>query len=282
MEADTTVTLYNVYGWLHTHRKQVLAGAIAVAVIAAVVGTVMWNKSQKEAEANRELLTVPSLITAAAPGGAPAAKALLDISQKYPGTSAGVAAQLLAAKELFLEGKYAQAQEELTKFVADHADHPLVPQANVGIGACMEAQGKIGDAVQQYKKINTIYATIPSIVVPVKLTLGRLSEADNKPLQAVTYYKELMNIPDRNDLFVREAYERFQVLVSKHPELNPTAPEARAATSSSLLMPSEAEMQMSAPAGGTGAGAKPAAPPATNQVPKATPPASNAAPAGQP
>ena len=281
MEADTTVTLYNIYGWLHAHRKQVLAGAIAVAVIAAVAGTIMWNKSQKEAEANQELLTVPSLITVAAPGSAPAAKALLDISQKYSGTSAGVAAQVLAAKELFLDGKYAQAQEEFSKFVADHADNPLVPQANVGIAACMEAQGKTGDAVQQYKKINTIYAGIPSIVVPVKLTLGRLSEADNKPLQAVTYYKELLNIPDPNDPWVREAYERFQLLVSKHPELNPTPPEGRGATPSSLLRPSEAEMQMSAPAGGTGAAPKPAVPPATNQVPKATPPATNSAPTGK-
>ena len=67
----------------------------------------------------------------------------------------------------------------------------------------MEAQGNIGDAVQQYKKINTIYATIPSIVVPVKLTLGRLSEADNKPSQAITYYKELMNINDPNDPWVQ-------------------------------------------------------------------------------
>jgi predicted negative regulator of RcsB-dependent stress response len=282
MEADTTVTLYNIYGGLHTNRKRVLAGAVVVVVVAAIVGIVMWNKTQKEAEANQALLTTPSLIAAAAPGDSPTAKALLDVSQKYPGTSAGVAAGLLAAKQLFLDGKFAEAQQEFTKFAADHSGNPLVPQADVGIAACLEARGNTGDAVNQYKKVNAIYAGLPSVVVPVKLTLGRLSEADNKPTQAITYYKELININDPNDPWVREAYERFQLLVSKHPELNPAPPAgAGAAAPSALLTPSAAEMQVAAPPAGAGAAPKPAAPPATNQTPKPGAPATNSAPAAK-
>jgi len=282
MEADTTVTLYNFYGWLHTNRKRVLAGAVVAGVIAAVVGAVMWNKSQNETNANQALLAVPSLITESSRGDSSTAKALLDISQRYPGTSAGAAAQLLGAKELFLGGKYVEAQQEFSKFVADYSDNPLVPQANVGIAASLEAQGKIGDAVQQYKKINAIYSSSPGIVLPVKLTLGRLSEADNKPAQAVTYYRELININDPNDPWVREAFERFQLLVSKHPELNPNPPQARAPATSSLLTPSGAEMELAAPPGSTGAKPTPPAAPATNQSPKTGPPATNATPGGKP
>ena len=276
------MSLYNFYGWLHTNRKRVLAGAIVAGVIGAIVAAVMWNRSRNEANANQALLAVPSLIGGEAPGDASAAKALLGISQQYPGTSAGAAAQLLAAKELFLGGKYSEAQQEFSKFAADYSGNALVPQANVGIAACLEAQGKIGDAVQQYKKINVIYSGSPGIVVPVKLTLGRLSEADNKPDQAVTYYKELINIQDPNDPWVREAYERFQLLVAKHPELNPNPPQARAAAPSRLLTPSGAEMELSAPPGSAGAAPAPSVPPATNQAPKSSPPATNATPAGKP
>ena len=268
MEADTTVTLYNIYGWLHTNRKRVLTGAIVVAVIVAVVATIMWHKSQKEAEASQALLDVPSLI-APAPGESPSARKLLDVSQQFSGTSAGIAAELLAAKQLFLEGKYTEAQQGFTKFAADHSGNPLVPVADVGIAACLEAQGNIGEAVNQYKKVNAIYnTTMPSVVVPVILTLGRLSEADNKPAQAVTYYKELISLQDRNDPWVVEAYERFRLLVAKHPELTPAPPEARAAAPSPLLTPSAAETEVAAPPAGAGAAPKPAAPPA-NAAPAA-------------
>jgi predicted negative regulator of RcsB-dependent stress response len=268
MEADTTVTLYNIYGWLHTNRKRVLAGTIVVAVIVAIVAIIVWRKSEKEAEANQALLGVPSLVVTAARGELPSAKALLNVSEQYAGTSAGIAAELLAAKQLFLDGKYAEAQQGFTKFAADHSGNPLVPLADVGIAACLEAQGKIGDAVNQYKKINAIYTGIPSIFIPVKLTLGRLSEADNNPTQAITYYKELISLNDRNDPWVMEAYERFQLLIAKHPELNPAPPEARAAAPSPLLTPSAAETQVTAPPTGAGAAPKPAAP-AANPAPAA-------------
>ena len=92
---------------------------------------------------------------------------------------------MLAARELFLGGKYAEAQQEFSKFVASHPGHPLLPQANVGIAASLEAQGKISDAMQQYKKISALYSTDPNIILPVKLTLARLNEAENKPDEAV-------------------------------------------------------------------------------------------------
>ncbi len=284
METDPTVALYDFYGWLQTNRKRVLAGAIVVALIAAIAGFVMWNNNQKEASANQALLAAPSLLGTAPPGDPAAAKALLGISQDYSGTSAGIAAQLLAARELFLGGKYADAQQELSKFVANHPGHPLVPQANVGIAACMEAQGKISDAVLQYKKVTSLYATSANIIIPVKLTLGRLSEADNKPDQAVIYYKDLASLiqNDPNDPWVAEAYERLRLLVAKHPELNPNPPQASAPAASPLLTPSEAEMQLMAPPSSTGPAPQPAAPPATNQSLPPAPLATNAAPAGNP
>jgi len=306
MEKDPTVALYDFYGWLHTNRKRVLAGTVVVAVIAAVVGFVMWSNNQKEASASQALLSSPSLLGTAVPGDPSAARGLLTISQDYSGTSAGGAAQMLAARELYLGGKYAEAQEEFTKFIAAHSSSPLVPQANVGIAACMEAQGKVSDAVQQYKKITSLYSTSPNIIIPIKLTLGRLSEADNKPDQAVGFYKDLVMLQDPNDPWVAEASERLRLLVAKHPELNPFQPAPSAATSSPVLTPSEAEMQLLAPPGTAaptappastspaappantvpapppGVAPEPSAPPAINQNPQVIPPATNSTPTANP
>jgi predicted negative regulator of RcsB-dependent stress response len=301
METDPTVALYDFYGWLHTNRKRVLAGAVVVAVIAAIVGFVMWSNSQKEASADQALLAAPSILGVAAPGDPSAVKALLTVSQDYSGTSAGAAAQMLAARELYLGGKYAEAQEEFTKFIAAHPGHPLVAQANVGIAACLEARDKIPDAVQQYKKITSLYSTSPNIIIPIKLTLGRLSEADNKPDQAVQNYKDLVMLQDPNDPWVAEASERLRLLVAKHPELNPFPPQPGAAAASPVLNPTEAEMQLLAPPGSAAPGSQPAAPapnttpapppaaapqasapPAVNQNIQMIPPATNATPAGNP
>ena len=293
MENDPTVALYDFYGWLHTNRKRVLAGAIVVAVIAAIVSFVMWSNSEKEASANQRLLAVPSLIGGAPPGDPASAKTLLSIGQDYPGTSAGVAAQLLSARELFLGGKYAEAQQAFSKFVADHPSHPLVPQANVGIAVCMEAQTNITGAVQQYKKINVLYSANPNLVLPVKLTLGRLSEADNKPDQAVQYYKELASLQDPNDPWVVEAYERLRLLISKHPELNPSPQQPAPTRPSPMLTPNETEMQLSPPGSSAPAPQAPAPPggaapppgllpPSVLPAPQPTVAPSNAAPAPQP
>jgi predicted negative regulator of RcsB-dependent stress response len=304
MEADTTVGLYNFYGWLHTNRKRVLAGAVVAAVIAAIAAFVSWNNTVKEAAANQALLAVPSLIGMAPPGDPASAKALLNIGDQYPGTSAGVSAQLLAARELFLGGKYPEAQQQFSKFIADHSTHPLAPQANVGIAAAMEAQGNVSGALQQYKKVSVLYASDPSVIIPVKLTLGRLSEADNKLDQAISYYKDLASMQDPNDPWVVEAFERLRALVSKHPELNPAPALPAAGSLPSVLTPNPSEMQLSPPGSPGPAAAPPAAtsnavpapqpvvppqtpvppaaPPTVNPTPAppAIPPAANPAPAG--
>jgi predicted negative regulator of RcsB-dependent stress response len=282
MENDPTVALYDFYGWLHTNRKRVLAGAIVAAAIAAIIAFVTWRNSEREAVANRALLGVPALLNEPMPVGDPAsASQFLNISQAYAGTSAGTVAQLLAARELFLCGKYSEAQKEFSQFVADHSSHPLAAQASVGIAACMEAQGKISDAVQQYKKINLLYKENVSVLLPIRLTLGRLSEADNKPAEAVDYYKDLVNLRDRNDPWVMEAYERLRLLIAKHPELNPN-PQQPPSAAPSPLAPTESELQLSPPAGATPPPLPPSAPPTLLPAPQPPVAPSNSPPPGAP
>jgi outer membrane protein assembly factor BamD (BamD/ComL family) len=173
---------------------------------------------------------------------------------------------MFAARELFMSAKYAEAQQAFSKFITDHSGSSLVPQASVGLAASLEAQNKIPDAVQQYKMINSKYSTSPNIVIPVKLTLGRLSEADNKPDQAVGFYMELVKLQDPNDPWVLEASERLRLLLAKHPELTPSQMRPPAA-SSAAMAPSDADLQLLSPPSSPA----PAPQPATNSAPAGNP-----------
>jgi predicted negative regulator of RcsB-dependent stress response len=280
MEADTTVTLYNFYGWLHTNRKRVLAGAIVVVVVAAVTSLWIWHNNQNEAVANQELLDAASVSGMTGLEEHARRDALLKINQEYPGTIAGANAQLLAAKASFLEGKYADARQGFSKFVSDHPGHDLIPQAQVGIAASFEADGQLSEAVGKYKEIAAIYATDANIANPVKLTLGRLSEAQNKPEVAVTFYQELAHINNPYDPWVAEAAERLRLLLAKHPELD------KSATSNpyqpSLMNPSPAELQLSPPPASPDSAPAPAAAPKTDQSSPGMPLTTNLAPAAKP
>jgi len=258
--------MYDFYGWLHTNRKPLLGGVIGVAVIAAIVTAVVWNNNVKETAADQALLKVPTLLDQASPGDPASTKALLDICRDYPGTSAATAAQLLAANQLFMGAKYAEAQEAFSKFLAGHSSSSLAPQAQVGVAASLEAQNKIPEAIQQYKKINALYSTSYNIVIPVKLTLGRLSEADNKPDQAVSFYMELLRFNDPSDPWVLEASERLRLLLAKHPELTPSQMRS-AAPPTPAMAPSDADLQLIAPPSSPA----PAPQPATNSAPAGNP-----------
>ena len=267
MDADTTLTFFNVYNWLRANQKRVLAGLIVLVVLAAGMTLWAWNKGQNEAAANQALLDIPTVSGLSASTGLPASDdaatldALRKIIAEYPGTTAGASAQLLAARSLFSEGKYPEAQQAFAKFIADHPGHELIPQAQIGVAASLEGQGKISEAVTKYKEVAAIYSTVGNIVYPVKLTLGRLSEADNRPDQALGYYEDLARIkaPYR-DPFIAEAQERYMLLIAKHPELNKAA-AANPYQPPGVMNPSAADMQISPPAGASaGATNAPATP----------------------
>ena len=264
METDPTVALYKFVPWFQANRKVITIAGVAVVVIAIVIGYSNWKSGEDEADANTALMAVPSLLVQNSATDAPPAAKLLAVAQEHPGTSAGAVAQLLAARSLYLESKYTEAQGAFNKFLTDNPNSPLVPQAKVCVAESLEAQGKTNEAIQEYKTVNTLYASMPNIVMPVKLTLGRLSEAE-KPDQSVKYYSELASIKDMRDPWVAEATERLRLLIAKHPELNPNreAPQAPGVTAPSVMAPSQSEMQLAAPPNNTAP-----APAATNLAPQ--------------
>lgn len=212
--------------WLHANRKKLMIGASVAAVIALTAGFMAWQKSEAESNANARLLSVP-LPTLRGNRLAPAqAGPFLDLAKQYPDTSAGEYAALLGAESLFTEGKYPEAHQEFSKFIDQYPESALLAQAKVGVAASLEGEGKISEAAQKYQEIISTYSTEAGIVSPVKLTLARLDEAQNKPEQAFAYYEDLARINNPYDPWAGEARERGQLLLAKHPELRKATPGA--------------------------------------------------------
>lgn len=205
--------------WLHANRKRLMIGGGVVAAIALVAGLYAWQKGQDEINADAQLLNVPLVTFRANQIIAPSANSFLDVAKKYPDTSAGEYAALLAAGTLFTDGKYPEAHQQFSQFIEKYPDSALLSQAKVGLAACLEGEGKISEAAQQYQSILAAYSSDANIATPVKLTLARLDEMQNKPEQALNYYIELARINNPNDPWVAEARERGEMLIAKHPEL---------------------------------------------------------------
>jgi len=289
MEAETTIAIYKIFAWLRANQKRVIAGAIVAALIAAIVGFYLGNKSQKETEANQELLAQPLGMNAS---NAPNPDTLLKISAAYAGTAAGADAQLLGAKELFLESKFKEAEQAFSKFISDNPGHPLIAQAQVGVAASLESEGNIAEAMTKYKEIAAVYSSQPNISLPVKLTLGRLNEDERHFDAAVTFYEDLMSRNDPRDPWVAEARDRLVLLLAKHPELNKSGPNPYQTTTPapppSPMNPTPEEIQLSSPPSTQNAAPAPAPVPApapaptTNQGAPAIPPTGSPPPVSNP
>jgi predicted negative regulator of RcsB-dependent stress response len=217
---------YNLANWFHRNRNRVIITAVVIFVIGAIIAIVMWHNDKTEADANAALMALPSTYSGNASRAHPTASTLDQIAKEYPGTPAAEHAELLAASVLFSDGKYSDSEAAFKKFIADHANSPLVAQANLGVAASLEAAGKTQDAVTKYQDVIGHYPNDNYIVNPAKLTLARLLEQQNKPDQALRYYDELMRNATQYDPWAGEARDRRDQLLAKHPELNKPAVSA--------------------------------------------------------
>jgi len=223
---QSTETYIKWLAWLHANQKMLMIGAGVAVVIALAVGVMAWQKNEAETDANMQLMGLP-LETVRDGRLAPTeAGPFLDVAKQYPDTSAGEYAALLGAESLFTDGKYPEAGQEFSKFIDEHPASALLPQAKVGLAASLEGEGKISEAAQKYQEIISLYSTEANIASPVKLTLARLDEAQNKPEQALTYYEELARVNNPYDPWAAEARERGMLLLIKHPELRKPPPGA--------------------------------------------------------
>ncbi|HWD21162.1 MAG TPA: tetratricopeptide repeat protein [Verrucomicrobiae bacterium] len=219
MEAQTTDSsdfVFKLLGWAHANRKALIGGAVFLAVVGTAAGLYDWKQGENEADANAKLLAIPIAQDLRVH---PVNNALGDLAKEFPSTPAGEYAQALAAEELFVNGKYAEAEHAFSDFLTAHPGSALSAQASLGVASSLEAQNKTAEATQQYQRVIQANPTDLSVVEPAKLTLGRLAEEQNRFDLAFMQYRELAQSPNPNDLWAGEARERLQLILGKHPEL---------------------------------------------------------------
>jgi predicted negative regulator of RcsB-dependent stress response len=228
-QTQSTETFYKAMAWLHANQKRLLIALGVVAGLGLVVGISAWNKARVASDANAKLFELPVSSAPNMPVIAPGPSAYLNLAHEYPNTSAGGYAELLGAESLFVDGNYAEAQQEFSKYSENYPESPLAAQAQVGVAACLEAEGKSSDAIQKYTAIISTYPNEANITEPAKLTLARLYEQANRPDQSLALYSDLARSQNPYDPWASEARDRGELLLTKHPELQ-RAQQAPAAT----------------------------------------------------
>jgi len=218
-EAAQLPLSHKLWAWFETNRKQAVWGTLVVAGLGLIIWYVVWQQGQKELTASEALSNVSILQPGSAGARPETADAFLKVAAKYPKSTAGARALLLAAGSLFVEGKYPEARTQFERFTREHHDSAFMGQALLGIAACWDAQGKTNEAVAAYKNL-TDHHPGESVIPQAKFALARLYEAQNKPEQAKSLYEEL----NRNEPYGSvgsEAGMRLEELLARNPGLAP-------------------------------------------------------------
>ncbi|WCJ58790.1 tetratricopeptide repeat protein [Fontisphaera persica] len=217
--SESTLGL-EMMAWVEVHKQKLMvAGAVALAVIIAAV---IYNHytAQREMQASEALLALRAPIIGENRGKTAPSDKLLALAEGFAGTTAGRHALLQAGEALYLEGKYDQARSVFQRFVTENVGHPLVPQAELGMAACLDAAGKRKEAIEAYDLVRKRWAMEGAVVSQAKLALGRLYEAEGKLEQAHGMYLEILeSMKTGFNTWAMEAQMRLAALEKAHPAL---------------------------------------------------------------
>lgn len=151
--------------WIEKSSKQWKLYAGIALVLTVVVGGIYWYNTQQE-EKNTEAATqlsrvrqyfVDGLFEQALSGdsippvGGQEVLGLLEISEQYQGSNAGSVAALMAGNALANLGKYSDARIQFDRAASNDA---LLTQVGAmqGVAVCLEAEGNLAGAAEQYQK----------------------------------------------------------------------------------------------------------------------------------
>ena len=217
--------ILTLWTWFEANRRRVTITAAIVVVVGIVLALVLSWKNRQVVQASEALsdLMAPGAVQQS---GAITPEKLLSLAAEHPGTGAGARAQLQAAGLLFTEGKYAEAQTQFQRFLAENPDHLFVPQATYGIAATLEALGKTEDAAKAYRQIADRFKA-QGIGFSAASALGRILESQGKYLEAMPLFEEVAR-GDANGMLGGEARLRLAQIQQKLPPSATTTIDTKA------------------------------------------------------
>jgi predicted negative regulator of RcsB-dependent stress response len=216
-EVTETPTIYKLWAWFETNKRQAGWGAAALVAIGLVAGFVLWRQAAKQEAAGEAFskVFVPMALAGGPRGENP--EAYLKVAADHPNSQAAIRAVLFAAGGFFVEGKFAEAQTQFTRLAHELRENPLQGEALLGIAACLDAQGKTNEAVTAYRDLVDHHPT--DVVYPqAKFALANLYLAQGKPDDARRAFEELVTKDPYGSLGA-EAGMKLEELKLNHPEL---------------------------------------------------------------
>ena len=206
----------DLLAWYEVNKRNVFIGLGLIVVSIGVTMVFNHRRETTVSDASRDLLLLLS------PGKnseqSPDATKFAEVAARHAGAPASVHATLLAGREFFNAGKYAEAKAQFDK--AADTEGVLGAIALYGIAACVDAEKGGAEAITAYQAAIT-HPQGALVAGKARLAKARLHESLKQPKEALALYEELANDKDRelaNSAFIRRA-----TLIRAHPELNKPA-----------------------------------------------------------
>jgi predicted negative regulator of RcsB-dependent stress response len=256
--------LYEFLAWLELNKKRVVAVIGAALLLFLVVYIYLHYREQNELAASRALLALRPPPQEGGPAPSTSPTDLLKVASEYGSTSAGERALLLAAGNLYAEGRYADAQKQFELFRQSHSGSPLAPIAAFGIASSLDALDQVDAALGAYQSVVNQFPD-DAVAARSRLAMAVLHETKNQNEQAYRIYDELSKQAGAGDV-VSEAAQRLEKLQRRFPQLGRTNAPVAAATTRVNPPPTTAASN-GVPA------ATPTAASTSNAVPSTAPPA---------
>ena len=139
--------------WYDENKQQAMLGALIVVLLGIGLGFFFWRTNEKDVASGQALTAVTLSYTG--PGGglrSGASDQLLKVANDYPGSKAGSRALLLAAGNLYVDGKYDEARKQFERFTREYKDSTFMGEALLGDGVllrCAEQDKRSGDSLQE-------------------------------------------------------------------------------------------------------------------------------------
>lgn len=193
--------------YLDKNFKKLLYLFVAAVVVVAVYGATRYftnAAAEKAGEAFASAKTVEDLDVVIA---------------AHKGTKAAGNALLKKAELLWDQNKKTTSVEVLNEFVSSHKDHPLLPQALVGLGTKLESLDKKAEAKAAFGRVVSEFGK-SEVAALAELRLGDIAWAEGKEDEAKKIYEGLpakFASINADNPFLAEGESRLQWIAAKLP-----------------------------------------------------------------
>ncbi|MFZ1074710.1 MAG: tetratricopeptide repeat protein [Verrucomicrobiia bacterium] len=184
-----TAFLFKIWPWIEANKNRVIVGAGIIIVAIFLYSFFSWKAEQNEIAAG-SALTRLILSSPSSEDTGELADGYLKIAGDYPGTLGGRRAWLQGAAALFVAGRFADAQAQFQKFLDTHPDDDFSSSAALGVGACLEALGKLDLAVSAYQRAVSDLSSVAAANA-AKFALARIDEQQGKFNDALNFYESI-------------------------------------------------------------------------------------------